>query len=80
MMCPIPVKYGYMQWMRLYYPKVYNAMVHNLGYGKVLIEMIPEEIREEIKEFTGIDVTAENAHEHLREILEAKPCTFDSFE
>ncbi|WP_088322550.1 phosphoadenosine phosphosulfate reductase family protein [Bacillus cereus] len=80
MMCPIPVKYGYMQWMRLYYPKVYSAMVHNLGYGKVLIEMIPEEIREEIKEFTGIDVTAENAHEHLREILEAKPCTFDSFE
>lgn len=77
MMCPIPVKYGYMQWMRLYYPKVYDAMVHSLGYGKVLIEMIPEDIREEIREFTGIDVTAENAHEYLREILEAKPCAFD---
>lgn len=80
MMCPIPVKYGYMQWMRTYYPKVYNAMVHNLGYGKALLDMIPQDIQDEIKEFTGIDITAENAHEHLKEILEAKPCTFDSFD
>lgn len=77
MMCPIPVKYGYMSWMREYYPKVYNAMVHNLGYGKALIGMVPDEVKEEIKEFLGIDVTAENAHEFLQEILEFKPCTFD---
>lgn len=78
-MCPIPVKYGYMQWMRLYYPKVYSAMVHTLGYGKVLIEMVPEDVRKEIEELTGIDLTADDAADHLREILEAKPCSFDSF-
>lgn len=78
-MCPIPVKFGYMQWMRLYYPKVYNAMVHNLGYGKVLIGMVPEDVRNEIRELTGIDLTAEDAAEHLKEILEAKPCSFDNF-
>jgi 3'-phosphoadenosine 5'-phosphosulfate sulfotransferase (PAPS reductase)/FAD synthetase len=80
MMCPIPVKYGYLQWMRLYYPKVYEAMVHNLGYGSALLDMVPKEVREEIKEFTGVDITAEDAAEHLREILEAKPCVFDAFD
>ncbi|MGE6627870.1 phosphoadenosine phosphosulfate reductase family protein [Bacillus pumilus] len=78
-MCPIPVKYGYLHWMRTYYPKVYDAMVHNLGYGKALIEMIPIEIQEEIREFTGIDIQAENAHEYLKEILEVKPCALDGF-
>lgn len=79
-MCPIPVKYGYMHWMRLYHPKAYNAMVHNLGYGKVLIEMVPQEVRDEIRELTGIDITTEDAVEHLKEILEAKPCSFDNLE
>lgn len=79
MMCPIPVKYGYMQWMRLYYPKVYDAMVHNLGYGPALLDIIPENVREEIEALTGVDLSADNAHEYLREILEAKPCTFDNF-
>lgn len=78
-MCPIPVKYGYLQWMRTYYPRVYQAMVHNLGYGKALLDMIPEDVKEEIKLFTSVDIDAENAHEHLKEILEAKPCVFDSF-
>ncbi|WP_215085523.1 phosphoadenosine phosphosulfate reductase family protein [Exiguobacterium sp. s78] len=78
-MCPIPVKYGYLQWMRTYYPRVYQAMVHNLGYGKALLGMIPEDVKEEIKVFTGVDIDAENAHEHLKEILEAKPCVFDIF-
>ncbi|AMB18595.1 phosphoadenosine phosphosulfate reductase [Bacillus phage Eldridge] len=79
-MCPIPVKYGYLQWMRTYYPKVYDAMVHKLGYGKALLDMIPQEVKDELKELAGIDVTAENAHEHLKEILQAKPCVFDAFE
>jgi 3'-phosphoadenosine 5'-phosphosulfate sulfotransferase (PAPS reductase)/FAD synthetase len=77
--CPIPIRFGYMQWMRLYYPKVYDAMVYNLGYGKVLLGMIPEEVREEIEEVMGIDISAENAHEFLKEILEYKPCTLDKF-
>lgn len=78
-MCPIPVKYGYLQWMRTYYPKTYNAMVHNLGYGKAMLDMIPQDVKDEIKAFTGVDIDAENAHEHLKEILEAKPCVFDKF-
>lgn len=78
-MCPIPVKYGYLQWMRIYYPKVYDAMVHKLGYGPVLISMVPQDVRDELREVFGIDVTAENVHEHLKEILAHKPCVFDRF-
>lgn len=79
MMCPIPVKYGYMQWMRINYDKVYNAMVYNLGYGEALVSMIPKEVREEIEYIMGIELTPENIHTHLKEILEVKPCTFDKF-
>ncbi|MBG9776216.1 hypothetical protein ABD71_24565 [Brevibacillus laterosporus] len=79
MMCPIPVKYGYLQWMRIYHNKVYQAMIYNLGYGKVLLDMIPDEVKKEIEYFCDIELTSEAAHEHLKEILEAKPCTFDSF-
>ena len=79
MMCPIPIKYGYMEWIRKFYPKVFNAMVYNLGYGKAMLSMIPDEAKEEIKAFTGIDVNEETAVDHLKEILEAKPCTFDRF-
>lgn len=78
-MCPIPVKYGYLQWMRLYYPKVYAGMIYNLGYGKVLLDMIPDDVREELEETLGISLSEENAHEHLRDILQYKPCTFDKF-
>jgi len=79
MMCPIPVKYGYMQWMRLNHEKVYNAMVYNLGYGNALINMIPKEVKEEIEYIMGIELTPENAHTYLQQILEVKPCTFDKF-
>lgn len=79
MQCPIPIRYGYLQWMRLTYPKVFNGMVYTLGYGKVLLDMIPDDVKEEIKQFTGIDVTEENADQFLKEILESKPCTFDKF-
>lgn len=78
-MCPVPVKYGYMQWMRLNHPKVFNAMVHSLGYGKALLSMIPDDVKEEIEFVMGIDLNEENAHEHLKEILTAKPCVFDNF-
>jgi 3'-phosphoadenosine 5'-phosphosulfate sulfotransferase (PAPS reductase)/FAD synthetase len=79
MMCPIPIKYGYLQWMRLNYPKVYEAMVYNLGYGKALLNIIPNDVRFEIETLLGISLNEENAHEHLQEILQAKPCTFDKF-
>ena len=77
MMCPIPVKYGYLKWIRTYYPKVYEGMIYKLGYGKVLLEMIPDDVKQEIEFVLNIDLSAENAHEYLKEILEAKPCTFD---
>lgn len=77
MMCPIPVKYGYLQWMRIYYPKVYEAMIHNLGYGKALMNLVPDHVKNEVKEFTGVDINAEDAVNHLRDILESKPCMFD---
>jgi 3'-phosphoadenosine 5'-phosphosulfate sulfotransferase (PAPS reductase)/FAD synthetase len=80
MQCSIPIKYGYLQWMRQTYPKIYKGMIYGLGYGKVLLELIPDDIKEEIEFVTGIDLNEENAHEHLKEILEAKPCTFDSFD
>lgn len=77
--CPIPVKYGYLQFIRTYYPKVFNAMIYNLGYGKTLLEMIPKEVKEEIEFILGIDLNEENAHEFIKDILEAKPCVFDKF-
>lgn len=80
MQCPIPIKYGYLQWMRNTYPKIFNGMIYTLGYGKVLLELIPDDVKEEIKFVTGIDLHEENAHEYIKEILEAKPCTFDSFD
>lgn len=79
-MCPIPIKYQYLQWMRTYFPKVFNAMIFNLGYGKGLLDLIPEETKEEIQFVLGIDLNEENAHEFIKDILEAKPCVFDKFD
>lgn len=79
-MCPIPVKYGYLQFMRLNYPRTYDAMVHKLGYGHVLLDLVPDEVKEEVKLLTGVDMNAEEAAEHLEEILEVKPCVFDQFD
>lgn len=79
-MCPIPVKYGYLQWIRMYYPKVFDAMVYNLGYGKALLSLVPEDVRLEIKEITGYDIKEEDVHLHLQDIIESKPCVFDALE
>lgn len=79
MACPIKVKYGYLHWIRMYYPKVFNTMIYNLEYGKALLSMIPDEAKEEIEFVLGIDLNEENAHEYLKDILESKPCVFDKF-
>lgn len=78
-MCPIPVKYGYLQFMRINYPKVYHAMVHKLGYGHALLDMVPDHIKKEVKSLTGIDMNVIEATEQLEEVLTAKPCLFDNF-
>lgn len=77
MMCPIPVKHGYLHWMRIYYPKVYNTMINNLGYGKALVDLLPNDVKIEIESYFSINLTTENISEKLNEILEYKPCTFD---
>jgi hypothetical protein len=41
--------------------------------------MIPNDVREEIETLLGITITPENIHEYLKDILDAKPCTFDRF-
>lgn len=78
-MCPIPVKYGYLQFMRMNYPRVYDAMVHKLGYGAALLDMVPQKVKDEVKALSGIDMDAVDAAENLEELLEAKPCVFDDF-
>ncbi|WJV20825.1 phosphoadenosine phosphosulfate reductase family protein [Rossellomorea marisflavi] len=79
MQCPVGVKYGYLQWMRLTHPKIYNSMIHSLGYGKALLGMIPDDVKEEIEFVMGIDLSEDNAHEFMKDILETKPCVFDKF-
>ncbi len=76
-MCPIPVKYGYLGWMRRYYPKVYKAMIYNLGYGPALMNLIPDEVKNDVEGFTGYNLTSENASDILEEILDYRPCVFD---
>ena len=79
MMCPIPIKYGYLHWMRINHDKVYNAMIHNLGYGEALVNILPDPVKEELQFFLGVELTPENIHEHLIDMLQVKPCTFDRF-
>ncbi|MDA1509619.1 phosphoadenosine phosphosulfate reductase family protein [Bacillus cereus group sp. TH36-2LC] len=77
MMCPIPIKYGYLKWMRTYYPKVYNAMLTNLGYAKGLMGLLTKEQKEELEFLLGIEITIDNIDEVLKDVLVAKPCVFD---
>lgn len=79
-MCPIPVKYGYLQWMREYYPKTYEAMIHKLGYGPALMSLLPEEVKEELESYTGYELTSDNVSDILKDLLEYKPCTFDKLD
>jgi 3'-phosphoadenosine 5'-phosphosulfate sulfotransferase (PAPS reductase)/FAD synthetase len=77
MMCPIPIKYGYLKWIRMYYPKVYNAMIFNLGYGKGLLNLVPDDMKEELEFLLGVEWDNDRMEAMLKEILEVKPCVFD---
>jgi 3'-phosphoadenosine 5'-phosphosulfate sulfotransferase (PAPS reductase)/FAD synthetase len=79
-MCPIPVRFGYLQWIREYYPKVYEAMIYKLGYGAALMELIPDDVREDLEMYAGFDLTSDNVTDVLKDILEYRPCTFDRFD
>ncbi|AXY83213.1 phosphoadenosine phosphosulfate reductase [Bacillus phage v_B-Bak10] len=78
LLCPIPIKYGYLQWMREYYPKVYDTMIYKLGYGEALLDLLPDEVKEDLESFFDITLTEDTTTELLKEILEYRPCTFDT--
>lgn len=81
--CPIPIKRGYLQYLRQVKPKVYRSMLFQLGFAEVLIrEMKPEQreaLFEELNTFGIIDEnTEQQIIERLEDIIEWKPCVFDT--
>lgn len=78
LLCPIPIRYGYLQWMREYYPKVYDTMIYKLNYGEALLDLLPDEVKEDLESFFDITLTEDTTTELLKEILEYRPCTFDT--
>lgn len=80
MMCPIPIRFGYLHWMRLNHPKVYKAMIFNLGYGEALKDLLPEDVRKELEEVFGLDFRYDDVHLQLKDMLDYKPCMFDKLD
>lgn len=81
--CPIPIKRGYLQYLRQVYPKVYRSMLFKLGFAEVLIrEMEPEQREQLYHELNTFGIIDENTEEEiirrLEDIIEWKPCVFDS--
>lgn len=83
MACPIPIKRGYLKYLRITMPKVYRSMLFQLGFARVLLQEMDEEEREnllkEMSTFGVIDEETQNAViEKLEEVLELRPCAFDN--
>lgn len=82
MACPIPIRRGYLRYLREVFPKVYRSMLFQLGFAKVLIAEMPEEQRAELlEELNGFGIITEKTEEavldRLEEVIEWKPCVFD---
>jgi 3'-phosphoadenosine 5'-phosphosulfate sulfotransferase (PAPS reductase)/FAD synthetase len=80
--CPIPIKRGYLRYLREVFPKVYRTMLFQLGFARVLIAEMDESERQsildELSTFGIInEKTEEQIIERLESILEYKPCLFD---
>jgi 3'-phosphoadenosine 5'-phosphosulfate sulfotransferase (PAPS reductase)/FAD synthetase len=80
--CPIPIRRGYMRYLRHAFPKVYRSMLFQLGFARVLIEEMAEADRaaliDELDSFGIINEKTEEAIlERLEAIIEWKPCVFD---
>lgn len=80
--CPIPIKRGYLRYLREVFPKVYRAMLFQLGFARVLIAEIPEDRREAlIAELSSFGVITEKTEaailDRLEDVIEFKPCVFD---
>lgn len=81
LLCPIPVKYGYLKWLRRFYPKVFSAMVSNLGYGVILWGMVSSEKKQELELYFGRRITIDDIIDNnmLQEILDYMPCLYDLY-
>ena len=80
MLCPTPIKHGYLRWLRAFYPKVFKGMLSRLGYATQLVKMIPEEKRMELEFMLGQPITSLTIMENpelVESMLEYMPCAFD---
>jgi len=80
--CPIPIKRGYLRYLRQVFPKVYRSMLFQLGFAKVLVAEMGEEVRaallDELSAFGVItEKTEEAILDRLEDVVEMKPCVFD---
>ena len=80
--CPIPIKRGYLRYLRQVFPKTYRSMLFQLGFARVLIAEMDEKVRDELfEEMSGFGVITEKTEEaildRLEDIIELKPCVFD---
>lgn len=80
--CPIPIKRGYLRYLRQVYPKVYRSMLFQLGFAKVLITEMDETARNELlNEMSAFGVITEKTEaailDRLEDVIEMKPCVFD---
>lgn len=80
--CPIPIRRGYLRYLREVFPKTYRSMLFQLGFAKVLITEMPEKDRvdlfEELNSFGIIsEKTEEAVLDRLEDVIEMKPCLFD---
>src|SRR5690606_31234255 len=80
--CPIPIKRGYLRYLREVFPKTYRAMLFQFGFARVLIAEMPEgerdQLIDEMAQFGVIDDNSQDALiERLEDVLELRPCAFD---
>ena len=80
MLCPTPVKYGYLRWLREFYPKVFKGMLTRLGYASQLVKLIPQFKKQELEFMLKEPITTLTIMEKpelVEDILEYMPCAFD---
>ncbi|WP_155808605.1 phosphoadenosine phosphosulfate reductase family protein [Brevibacillus agri] len=81
--CPIPIKRGYLRYLRQVFPRVFRAMLFQLGFARVLLAEMDEDEREalirEMSAFGVVDEPTQDAIiERLEMVLKLRPCAFDS--
>ena len=80
MLCPTPIKHGYLRWLREFYPKVFRGMLTRLGYATQLVKLIPKDKKQELEVMLNQPITTltiMETPELVEDILEYMPCAFD---